>query len=154
MSGRSGVFGRKSPAPGLRAWTAVREALVSLNDQGLIAYLAIRGAGLALRILERPIRCPGTARFRIGQTGMLIAAERSVSPEAVKACRDFVLGQVSSSTCILFGVMLADCVGTWRRKVSAARGLWSSPNGPGVACRPSTPSGYNGVSEKKQCSGL
>jgi len=42
----------------LRAWAFARGALVGPDDQGLIAYLAIREVGLALLLPERPIMVP------------------------------------------------------------------------------------------------
>jgi len=75
----------------LRAWASARGALVGPDDQGLIADLGNPRGWARVNSSREAHTCPGAARLRFGQAGMLIAAERPASPGAAKA-PSFVLG--------------------------------------------------------------
>jgi len=63
----------------MRARASVRGALTGPNGQGLMAYRAIREAGLALPGPERPVGGPGTVRLK-GRIAVHLAVARSAGP--------------------------------------------------------------------------
>jgi len=154
MSGPPGVYGRKGPAPGLRFRASAWGLWSAVMTRGRL--LTWQSARLSSRyqLSERPILVPRNRE-------VLTCSGRDAFSRG-KACH--TCGCKGAELCARFGAsctplplrseVVLTRMGAWRRKVSAARGLWSSPDGPGIACIPSTPSCYIGVSERKQCGWL